>query len=206
MLIQTWVWFTLHVLRNIYHQKEGKKWSPCLKKCLQKKQMCRTFQWDSAFLTLSKWNLFQTYTPWLLTLTMYKYLNLIFLDTFSDLLLTLTSSLKFVVSIFHDVMHISDILWQILQIREISSKCLHNLLLFKEIFHQNNESLLILTHLRRLNVWEFTIQSFSFFLMLDTSFIHIFTLFLEPVESCRQIVERSNFLWFCHTWLSRENS
>ena len=58
----------------------------CLKKCVEKGQMYRTFQRDSAFSTLSKWNLFQTYMPWFLTSTGYKYLNLIFLDTFSDLL------------------------------------------------------------------------------------------------------------------------
>jgi hypothetical protein len=36
--------------------------------------------------------------------TGYKYLNLIFLDTFLDLLLILSSNQKFV-SIFHDIMH-----------------------------------------------------------------------------------------------------
>ena len=114
----------------------------CLKKCVEKGQMYRTFQRDSAFSTLSKWNLFQTYMPWFLTSTGYKYLNLIFLDTFSDLLPILSSSQKFV-SIFHDIMHGSDISWRILQIplwktqwnliSEISSKCLHNLLLSEEI-------------------------------------------------------------------------
>ncbi|KAI4294933.1 hypothetical protein L6164_037911 [Bauhinia variegata] len=33
-------------------------------KFLEKGQMDRTFQRDSAFSTLSKWNLFQTYIPW----------------------------------------------------------------------------------------------------------------------------------------------
>ncbi|KAE9603085.1 hypothetical protein Lalb_Chr12g0206601 [Lupinus albus] len=73
--------------------------------------MYRTFQRDSAFSTLSKgnlfqtyipWNLFQTYIPWFLTSTGYKYLNLIFLDTFLDLLPILSSNQKFV-SIFHDI-------------------------------------------------------------------------------------------------------
>ncbi|KAJ6743297.1 30S RIBOSOMAL PROTEIN S1 CHLOROPLASTIC [Salix viminalis] len=41
------------------------KRSLCLKKCVEKGQMYRTFQRDSAFSTLSKWNLFQTYMPWL---------------------------------------------------------------------------------------------------------------------------------------------
>ena len=117
--------------------EKRKKRSLCLKKCLEKGQMYRTFQRDSAFSTLSKWNLFQTYMPWFLTSTGYKYLNLIFLDTFSDLLPILSSSQKFV-SIFHDIMHGSDISWRILQkklclpqwnlISEILSKCLHNLL------------------------------------------------------------------------------
>ena len=66
--------------------------------------MYRTFQLDSAFSTLSKWNLFQTYMPWFLTSIRYKYLNLIFLDTFLDLLLVLSSSPKFV-SFFHDIMY-----------------------------------------------------------------------------------------------------
>ncbi|KAF4355160.1 hypothetical protein G4B88_018050 [Cannabis sativa] len=123
--------------------------------------MYRTFQRDSAFSTLSKWNIFQTYMPWFLTSTGYKYLNLIFLDTFSDLLPILSSSPKFV-SIFHDIMHGLDISWRILQkkfclpqwnlISEISSKCLHNLLLSKEMIHRNNESPLISTHLRSPNV------------------------------------------------------
>ncbi|KAK4708686.1 hypothetical protein R3W88_029611 [Solanum pinnatisectum] len=39
----------------------------CLKKCVEKGRMYRTFQRDSAFSTLSKWNLFQTYMPWFLT-------------------------------------------------------------------------------------------------------------------------------------------
>jgi hypothetical protein len=71
--------------------------------------MYRTFQRDNAFSTLSKWNLFQTYMPWFLTSTGYKYLNLILLDTFSDHLLPILSSSKKIVSIFHDIMHGSDI-------------------------------------------------------------------------------------------------
>nr|YP_010176682.1 Ycf2 protein [Duranta erecta]YP_010176699.1 Ycf2 protein [Duranta erecta]QSQ72440.1 Ycf2 protein [Duranta erecta]QSQ72457.1 Ycf2 protein [Duranta erecta] len=143
--------------------EKRKKRSLCLKKCVEKGQMYRTFQRDSAFSTLSKWNLFQTYMPWFLTSTGYKYLNLIFVDIFSDLLPILSQ--KFV-SIFHDIMHGSGISWRILQkkwclpqwnliISEISSKCLHNLLLSAGIFHRNNESPLISTHLRPPNVWEF---------------------------------------------------
>ena len=50
-------------------------------------QMCRTFQLDGAFSKLSKWNLFQTYMPWFLMSTGYKYLKLMFLDICDDLLL-----------------------------------------------------------------------------------------------------------------------
>ena len=67
----------------------------------------QTFQQDSAFLTLSKWNVFQTYMPWFLPSTGYIYLNLLFLDTFSNLLPILSSSQKFV-SIFHDIIYILD--------------------------------------------------------------------------------------------------
>jgi uncharacterized protein DUF825 len=90
-----------------------------LKKYVEKGQMYRTFQRDSAFSTLSKWNLFQTYIPWFLTSTGHKYLNWIFLDTFSGLLpihlLPILSSSQKFVSIFHDIMHVLDISWRILQ-------------------------------------------------------------------------------------------
>ncbi|CAI9287920.1 unnamed protein product [Lactuca saligna] len=142
--------------------EKRKKRSLCLMKCVEKGHMYRTFQRDSAYSTLSKWNLFQTYMPWFLTSTGYRYLKFFFLDTFSDLLSILSSSQKFV-SIFHDIMHESNISWRILQkkfclpqrnlISEISSKCLHNLLLSEEMIHRNNESPLILTHLK--NVREF---------------------------------------------------
>ncbi|MFS7987071.1 Protein Ycf2 A [Helianthus anomalus] len=79
--------------------EKRKKRSLCLKKCVEKGQMYRTFQRDSAYSTLSKWNLFQTYMPWFLTSTGYRYLKFLFLDTFSDLLPILSSSQKFV-SIF----------------------------------------------------------------------------------------------------------
>nr|YP_009573349.1 Ycf2 [Calotropis gigantea]YP_009573369.1 Ycf2 [Calotropis gigantea]QBM31314.1 Ycf2 [Calotropis gigantea]QBM31330.1 Ycf2 [Calotropis gigantea] len=135
------------------------------KKCVDKGQMYRTL--------LSKWNLFQTYMPWFFTLTGYKYLKWIFLDIFSDLL---NSSL----SIFHDIRHGS---WRILQkylclpqsewdrISEISSKCLHNLLLFlsEETIHRNNESPLISTHLRSSNVREFFYS--IFFLLLVAGYL-----------------------------------
>ncbi|KAK4733706.1 hypothetical protein R3W88_007967 [Solanum pinnatisectum] len=56
--------------------------TPCSEKDLssekRKKMESLTFQRDSAFSTISKWNLFQTYIPWFLTSIGYKYLNLIF--------------------------------------------------------------------------------------------------------------------------------
>ena len=171
--------------------EKRKKRSLCLKKCLEKGQMYRTFQRDSAFSTLSKWNLFQTYMPWFLTSTGYKYLNLIFLDTFSDLLPILSSSQKFV-SIFHDIMHGSDISWRILQkklclpqwnlISEISSKCLHNLLLSEEMIHRNNESPLISTHLRSPNVREF-LYSILFLLLVAGYLVRTHLLFVSRAYS-----------------------
>nr|QHE50375.1 hypothetical protein RF2 [Pittosporopsis kerrii]QHE50392.1 hypothetical chloroplast RF2 [Pittosporopsis kerrii] len=171
--------------------EKRKKRSLCLKKCVEKGQMYRTFQRDSAFSTLSKWNLFQRYMPWFLTSTGYKYLNLIFLDTFSDLLPILSSSQKFV-SIFHDIMHGSDISWRILQkklclpqwnlISEISSKCLHNLLLSEEMIHRNNESPLISTHLRSPNVREF-LYSILFLLLVAGYLVRTHLLFVSRASS-----------------------
>nr|YP_009694611.1 Ycf2 [Eucnide grandiflora]YP_009694628.1 Ycf2 [Eucnide grandiflora]QEJ82457.1 Ycf2 [Eucnide grandiflora]QEJ82458.1 Ycf2 [Eucnide grandiflora] len=171
--------------------EKRKKRSLCLKKCVEKGQMYRTFQGDSAFSTLSKWNLFQTYMPWFLTSTGYKYLNLIFLDTFSDLLPILSSSQKFV-SIFHDIMHGSDISWRILQkklclpqwnlISEISSKCLHNLLLSEEMIHRNDESPLISTHLRSPNVREF-LYSILFLLLVAGYLVRTHLLFVSRASS-----------------------
>ena len=171
--------------------EKRKKRSLCIKKCVEKGQMYRTFQRDSAFSTLSKWNLFQTYMPWFLTSTGYKYLNLIFLDTFSDLLPILSSSPKFV-SIFHDIMYGSDISWRILQkklclpqrnlISEISSKCLHNLLLSEEMIHRNNESPLISTHLRSPNVREF-LYSILFLLLVAGYLVRTHLLFVSRASS-----------------------
>nr|YP_010012173.1 Ycf2 [Capparis decidua]YP_010012193.1 Ycf2 [Capparis decidua]QOI12600.1 Ycf2 [Capparis decidua]QOI12620.1 Ycf2 [Capparis decidua] len=171
--------------------EKRKKRSLCLKKCVDKEQMDRTFQRDSAFSTLSKWNLFQTYMPWFLTSTGYKYLNLIFLDTFSDLLRILSSSQKFV-SIFHDIMHGSDISWRIFQkklclpqwnlISEISSKSLHNLLLSEEMIHRNNESPLISTHLRSPNVRE-VLYSILFLLLVAGYLVRTHLLFVSRAYS-----------------------
>uniref|UniRef100_A0A2K1Y5H6 Protein Ycf2 n=2 Tax=Populus trichocarpa TaxID=3694 RepID=A0A2K1Y5H6_POPTR len=155
-------------------------------------QMYRTFQRDSAFSTLSKWNLFQTYMPWFLTSTGYKYLNLIFLDTFSDHLLPILSSSQKIVSIFHDIMHGSDISWRILQknlwktqwnlISEISSKCLHNLLLSEEMIHRNNEPPLISTRLRSPNVREF-LYSILFLLLVAGYLVRTHLLFVSRAYS-----------------------
>nr|YP_011008531.1 Ycf2 [Tacca plantaginea]YP_011008552.1 Ycf2 [Tacca plantaginea]WPV72357.1 Ycf2 [Tacca plantaginea]WPV72378.1 Ycf2 [Tacca plantaginea] len=171
-----------------------KKQSLCLKKCVEKRQMYRTFQRDSAFSNLSKWNLFQTYMPWFLTSTGCKYLNFTLLDTFSDPLPILSSSQKFV-SIFHDIMHGSawpipqKKLWAILPqrtlISEISSKCLQNLLLLsEEMIHRNNESpvLLIWTHLRSTNAREF-LYSILFLLLVAGYLVRIHLLFVFRASS-----------------------
>ena len=171
--------------------EKRKKRSLCLKKFVEKRQMYRTFQRDSAFSNLSKWNLFQTYMPWFLTSTGCKYLNFTLLDTFSDPLPILSSSQKFV-SIFHDIMHGSGISWRILQkkwclpqwnlISEISSKCLHNLLLSEEMIHRNNESPLISTHLRSPNVREF-LYSILFLLLLAGYLVRTHLLFVSRASS-----------------------
>nr|QXI83923.1 hypothetical protein RF2 [Kuepferia damyonensis]QXI83941.1 hypothetical protein RF2 [Kuepferia damyonensis] len=171
--------------------EKRKKRSLCLKKCVEKGHMYRTFQRDSAFLTLSKWNLFQTYMPWFLTSTGYKYLNFLFLDTFSNPLPILSSSQKFV-SIFHDIMHGSGISWRILQknlclpqwnlISEISSKCFHNLLLSEEMIHRNNESPLISTHLRSPNVREF-LYSILFLLLVAGYLVRTHLIFISRASS-----------------------
>nr|YP_010150490.1 Ycf2 [Angelica cartilaginomarginata]QQV72331.1 Ycf2 [Angelica cartilaginomarginata] len=172
-----------------------------LKKYVEKGQMYRTFQRDSAFSTLSKWNLFQTYIPWFLTSTGHKNINWIFLDTFSGLLpihllpihrLPILSSSQRFVSIFHDIMHVLDISCRILQkklglpqrnpIRKISSKCLHNLLLSEEMIHRNNESPLISTHLRSPNVREF-LYSILFLLLVAGYLVRTHLIFVSRASS-----------------------
>nr|YP_009429927.1 Ycf2 [Carmichaelia australis]ASY01258.1 Ycf2 [Carmichaelia australis] len=164
-----------------FPSEKRKKRSPYVKKSLEKGEMYRTFQRESVFSTLSKLNRFKRYIPWLLTSTGHKYLNLIFLDTFSDLVSILSSSKKFqkFISIFHDIMHGSDILSGIIQtklclsqwnlISEISSKSFHYLLR-EEIINRNNES--PSTHLRSLNIQEFLYS--ILFLLLFTGYL-IFT-------------------------------
>nr|AEX93966.1 hypothetical chloroplast RF21 [Haworthia cymbiformis] len=168
-----------------------KKRSLCLKKYVEKGQMYRTFQRDSAFSNLSKWNLFQTYMPWFLTSTGCKYLNFTLLDTFSDPLPILSSSQKFV-SIFHDLMYGSDISWPIPQkilpqwtlISEISNKCLQNLLRTEEMIHRNNESPvpLIWAHLRSRNAREF-LYSILFLLLVAGYLVRIHLLFVSRASS-----------------------
>nr|YP_009657014.1 hypothetical chloroplast RF2 [Medicago orbicularis]QCO73911.1 hypothetical chloroplast RF2 [Medicago orbicularis] len=134
-----------------------KKHSPCLTKCFEKGPIYRNYQRNSVFSTLSKLKQFQPYIiQLLLTRTGHEYLNLIFLDTFLDLLAILRRSPKFqqFVSIFHDIRDGSKrILREKLclsprnPISEISSKCLHTFLVHvcEDIFE--NESPLISTHL-----------------------------------------------------------
>nr|QXV93841.1 Ycf2 [Epimedium diphyllum]QXV93858.1 Ycf2 [Epimedium diphyllum]QXV95083.1 Ycf2 [Epimedium trifoliolatobinatum]QXV95100.1 Ycf2 [Epimedium trifoliolatobinatum] len=144
--------------------EKRKKRSLYLNKCVEEGQMYRTY---SAFSTLS--NMFQTYMPWFFTSTGYKYLNFILLDTFkkvynSDLLrIAILSSSQKLLSLFEDIIDRLDIdiSWPILQnklreillpqrnlISEISSKCLHNLLLSEEMLRRDNESPVSL-------IWEF---------------------------------------------------
>nr|WCQ78592.1 hypothetical chloroplast RF21 [Galeola lindleyana]WCQ78594.1 hypothetical chloroplast RF21 [Galeola lindleyana] len=172
-----------------------KKRSLRLNKCVEKGQMYRKKKRDSAFSNLSKWNLFQTYMPWFLTSTGCKYLTFTLLDTISDplpiLMPILSSSQKFV-SMFHDMMHGSDLSRPILQkiipqwtlLSEISSQCLQNLLLSEERIHRNNESPvpLIWAHLRSTNPREFL---YSIFLLLLVAgyLVRIHLLFFSRASS-----------------------
>nr|YP_009109941.1 hypothetical chloroplast RF21 [Trifolium strictum]AIJ28408.1 hypothetical chloroplast RF21 [Trifolium strictum] len=163
--------------------EKRKKHSSCLKKSLEKGKMYRNFQRKSPFSTLSKWKRFQRYIiPWFLTGTAHKYLNLILRETFSDLLAVLRRSPKFqqFVSIFHDIRHRRGFerilrkklcLSQRNPISELSSKCFHNFIaqVGEDLFKPNNESPLISTRLRSLNIWE---SLFSIlFLLLVTRYL-----------------------------------
>nr|YP_010565824.1 hypothetical protein RF2 [Medicago turbinata]UZC30456.1 hypothetical protein RF2 [Medicago turbinata] len=136
--------------------KKRKKHS--LTKYFEKGPMYRNYQRNSVFSTLSKLKQFQPYIiQLLLTRTGHEYLNLIFLDTFLDLLVILRRSPKFqqFVSIFHDIRDGSE---RILReklclsprnfISQISSKCRHNFLVDVCQDILENESPLISTHLR----------------------------------------------------------
>nr|YP_010287087.1 hypothetical protein RF2 [Hydrocharis chevalieri]YP_010287107.1 hypothetical protein RF2 [Hydrocharis chevalieri]UKT61170.1 hypothetical protein RF2 [Hydrocharis chevalieri]UKT61171.1 hypothetical protein RF2 [Hydrocharis chevalieri] len=156
-----------------------KKWS---KKCVEKWQMYRTFQGDSA---LSKWNQFQTYMPWFLTSTGCKYLNFTLLNTFSNSLpiLIRSSSSKFL-SFFHHIMHELGISpqekWCAIRnlISEISSKCLQNYFLSED---RDNE-LLTWARLGSPNAWEL-FYSILFFLLVAGYFIPIHLCFLFRASS-----------------------
>nr|UDZ61555.1 hypothetical protein RF2 [Sagittaria guayanensis] len=107
------------LIHTLYSEKElpsgkRKKRSFGLKKCVEKWEMDRTFQGDSAFST--KWNLFKTYMPGFFTSTGYKYLRFILLDTltFSNLLPILKSRSPKFVSFCYDIMHGSSLSWLIL--------------------------------------------------------------------------------------------
>ncbi|KAJ7941645.1 Protein Ycf2, partial [Quillaja saponaria] len=67
-------------------------------------------------------------------------------------------------------------------ISEISSKCLHNLLLSEEIIHRNNESPLISTHLRSPNVREF-LYSILFLLLVAGYLVRTHLLFVSRAYS-----------------------
>ncbi|KAL6519069.1 hypothetical protein OROMI_032918 [Orobanche minor] len=96
-----------------------------------------------------------------------------------ELLPILISSSQIFVSIFHDIMLEKWMSWRILQrkwgllqlnlISEISSKCLDNFLRSQAMIHRNNESPLILTHLRSPNVQEFFCS--IFFLLLVAGYL-----------------------------------
>nr|WGT74728.1 Ycf2 [Sanguinaria canadensis]WGT74745.1 Ycf2 [Sanguinaria canadensis]WGT74813.1 Ycf2 [Sanguinaria canadensis]WGT74830.1 Ycf2 [Sanguinaria canadensis] len=174
--------------------EKRKKRSLGLKKWVEKRKMYRTLQRDSAFSKLSKrWNLFQTYMPWFFTSTGCKYLQIILLDTFSDLLLPILSSSQKFVSSFHDIMDGSYTSWPILHtklwairilISEISRKCFHNLLLAEVMIHRNNESPLplIWTHLRSPNAREF-LYSILFLLLVAGYLVHTHLLFVSRASS-----------------------
>ncbi|KAB1208330.1 Protein Ycf2 [Morella rubra] len=123
---------------------------------------------------------------------------LLFLSKF---LLFLSNSLPFFFVSFGNIpihrseIHIyelKDISWRILQkkvclpqwnlISEISSKCLHNLLLSEEMIHRNNESPLISTHLRSPNVREF-LYSILFLLLVAGYLVRTHLLFVSRAYS-----------------------
>nr|QTI91350.1 Ycf2 [Ferocactus latispinus] len=156
-------------LEKYLPSERRKKRSLCLKKCVEKGQMYRTFQEDSVLSSLDKWNRFQKYMPLFLTSTGYKYLNFLFLDTFSDLFPMLSSRLSIFLYTLYKSWLILKAKWCLgqcnLRISEISSKCLHYLLLSEERIHQKNDSPFIWTHLVSQNVWEF-FYSILFFLLV----------------------------------------
>nr|YP_010581362.1 hypothetical protein RF2 [Roridula gorgonias]YP_010581379.1 hypothetical protein RF2 [Roridula gorgonias]UZT27683.1 hypothetical protein RF2 [Roridula gorgonias]UZT27700.1 hypothetical protein RF2 [Roridula gorgonias] len=143
----------------------------------------------------SKWeNLFQTYMPWFFTSTGFKYLNLIFLDVFSDLFPILNSSQNFV-SFFRGIMQkIMDLLYgswliyrpkrylllrkKMIKMRsQISSQCFRNLLLSQEGIHRKNES--PSTHLRSREFF----NSILFLLLVAGYLVHTHLFFVSRASS-----------------------
>nr|QTI91396.1 Ycf2 [Ferocactus setispinus] len=161
--------YTPSCLEKYLPSERRKKRSLCLKKCVEKGQMYRTFQEYSVLSSLDKWNRFQKYMPLFLTSTGYKYLNFLFLDTFSDLFPMLSSRLSIFLYTLHKSWLFLKAKWCLgqwsLRISEISSKWLHNLLLSEEMIHRKNDSPFIWTHLVSQNVREF-FYSILFFLLV----------------------------------------
>ncbi|KAK9661538.1 hypothetical protein RND81_O114900 [Saponaria officinalis] len=170
--------------------EKRKKRSLCLKKCVEKGQMYRTFH-EIALFQLSQNGIYSKHICHGSLLRQGTISKLSIFDTFSDLLPILTSSQK-CLSIFHDIMHGSDISWRILQkkvclpqwnlISEISNKCLHNLLLSEEMIHRNNESPLIWTRLGSPNVREF-FYSILFLLLVAGYLVRPHLLFVVRASS-----------------------
>nr|YP_010193663.1 hypothetical protein Ycf2 [Zostera japonica]YP_010193681.1 hypothetical protein Ycf2 [Zostera japonica]QZQ52883.1 hypothetical protein Ycf2 [Zostera japonica]QZQ52901.1 hypothetical protein Ycf2 [Zostera japonica] len=180
-----------------------KKRSLCLKKCVEKWQMYRTFQPNSAFSNLSKRNQSQTYMSWFLTSPGCESRNSPLLDIFSNSLPILSSSANFVF-FFSDIMHGLGISRPISHkklrtpISEISKKGLQNPFLFpsEEMIHRNNESPVpsIGTHLRSTNAREF-LYSILFFLLVAGYLVRIHLLFVSRASSKLQTeLEKSKSL------------
>nr|YP_009433354.1 hypothetical chloroplast RF21 [Zostera marina]YP_009433371.1 hypothetical chloroplast RF21 [Zostera marina]ATD85264.1 hypothetical chloroplast RF21 [Zostera marina]ATD85281.1 hypothetical chloroplast RF21 [Zostera marina] len=170
-----------------------KKRSLCLKKCVEKWQMYRTFQPNSAFSNLSKRNQFQTYMSWFLTSPECESRNCPLLHIFSNALPILSSSANFVF-FFSDIMHGLGISRPISQkklrtpISEILKKGLQNPFPFpfpsEEMIHRNNESPVssIGTRLRSTNAREF-LYSILFFLLVAGYSVRIHLLFVSRAPS-----------------------
>nr|QTI91282.1 Ycf2 [Leuchtenbergia principis] len=178
--------YTPSCLEKYLPSERRKKQSLCLKKCVEKGQMYRTFQEDSVLSSLDKLNRFQKYMPLFLTSTGYKYLNFIFLDTFSDLFPMLSRRLSIFLYTLHKSWLFLKAKWCLgqwnLRISEISSKWLHNLLLSEEMIHRKNDSPFIWTHLVSQNVWEF-FYSILFFLLVAGYLVCTHLIFVLQVSS-----------------------
>nr|YP_009138898.1 hypothetical chloroplast RF21 [Lathyrus venosus]AIK21340.1 hypothetical chloroplast RF21 [Lathyrus venosus] len=181
--------YTLYSEKFLPSEKRKKK---PLKKFLKKGQMYRKFQRKSSFSTvLSKWwkPLYPYIIPSFLTRTGQKNLLFLFIQTFSDLFVILKKSpkLKKFLSILPNVIHGAKailrkklFLAQQGPISEISSKCLHNYLVevYEDLFHTNNESPFISTHLRSLNIQEF-LFSILLLLLISGYLVHTHLFFVS---------------------------